>query len=449
MKTLEVLFTPADFHALKSRPLGDAVCVVFDVFRATSTMVTALANGASSIIPCGDIPEALAVRHSKPDVLLAGEREGLRIKAELTGGVDFDLGNSPREFTAGKVSGKTIAVTTTNGTRALRACAHAGTVLAGSFLNLRATAEFIRQRRPETLLLICSGTLEQAAYEDTLGAGALCDRIWDVFADGVIYDSATMARELFRRAQGDLLAAAGSSRNGARLLRQPDLKDDVECCLRTDAFGFVAMVRDGAIVRAEVAVDGSDNRFAAAIRRFDEENGRDPNKEMVQGVARPRELVYAERLTAWVTKLAPNASEVLRLAARCQHLCRWMSPRDTYPMDRPGYLKWRADLKKFHAQKSGEILREVGYADDMVERVQALNLKKNFPADPDSCVLEDALCLVFLEFQLAELAAKTDEEKVVTALQKSWKKMTPAGHAEALQLSYGPREQALLKRALG
>ena len=117
-------------------------------------------------------------------------------------------------------------------------------------------------------------------------------------------------------------------------------------------------------------------------------------------------------------------------------------------MDRPGYLKWRADLKKFHAEKAGEILREVGYAEPVITRVQGLNLKKNFPTDPESCVLEDALCLVFLEHQLAELAAKTAEEKVIVALQKSWKKMTAAGHAEALKLNYGTREKALIERAL-
>ncbi len=189
-------------------------------------------------------------------------------------------------------------------------------------------------------------------------------------------------------------------------------------------------------------------RFAAALRRFDEENSRDPNSETADGVAHPRELLYAQWLTGWVLKLCPNASEELRLAARCQHLCRWKIPRDTYPMTRPGYLKWRADLKRFHAERAGEILREVGYPDSVIARVQDLNLKKNFPADPESCVLEDALCLVFLEHQLADLAAKTADDKVITALQKSWKKMTPAAHAEALKLAYGPREKALIDAAL-
>lgn len=185
-------------------------------------------------------------------------------------------------------------------------------------------------------------------------------------------------------------------------------------------------------------------RFAAAIARFDGENSRDPNQENGQ----PRELLYAQRLTDWVARLCPNASEPLRLAARCQHLCRWHSPRENYPLTKPGYLKWRADLKKFHAEKSGQILKEVGYDDTTVQRVQDLNLKKNFPTDPDVRVLEDALCLVFLEFQFAPLAAKSDDEKMINALRKSWDKMTESARAEALKLNYGEREKTLIARAL-
>ena len=184
------------------------------------------------------------------------------------------------------------------------------------------------------------------------------------------------------------------------------------------------------------------------MRRFDEENRRDPNIEMVSGDGQPREWLYTQRLTKWVLQLSPEASEELRLAARCQHLCRWEIPRQSHPMTRAGYLQWRATLKKFHAQKAGEILRAAGYPEEVVRRVQDLNLKKNFPADPESRVLEDALCLVFLEFQLADLAGKTAEDKTVNALQKSWGKMTEAGRAEALKLNYGDREKALLQRAL-
>ena len=190
------------------------------------------------------------------------------------------------------------------------------------------------------------------------------------------------------------------------------------------------------------------SRFEAAIRRFDEENSRDPNFEIVDGIARPRELVYAERLTDWVLNLCPDASEELRLAARSQHICRWMIPRQAYEMTRAGYLKWRNDLKKFHAEKAGAILREAGYPGPVIAKVQALNLKKDFPQDPDSRVLEDALCLVFLEFQFAELAAKTADDKVINALRKSWNKMSPQARERAVQLSYGPREKALLQRAL-
>jgi hypothetical protein len=189
-------------------------------------------------------------------------------------------------------------------------------------------------------------------------------------------------------------------------------------------------------------------RFNSALRRFDEENSRDPNTEVIDGKPHPRELIYAQWLTDWVLKLSPDASEALRLTARCQHLCRWEIPRNSYPMDKPGYLRWRADLKKFHADKAGTILREVGYDDATICRVQELNLKKNFPADPEVRVLEDALCLVFLERQFATLAAKSDDDKMINALQKSWKKMTPVAHAEALKLHYGPRGKALIEKAL-
>jgi hypothetical protein len=188
-----------------------------------------------------------------------------------------------------------------------------------------------------------------------------------------------------------------------------------------------------------------EKKFQAALLRFDAENSRDPNLENSQ----PRELLYAQRLTNWIMRLCPDASEELRLAARCQHICRWEIPRASYPMTRAGYLKWRADLKKFHAQKSGEILREIGYDEEIVRRVQDLNLKKNFSNDPETQILEDALCLVFLEFQLADLAAKTAEDKTINALQKSWGKMSETARTEAVKLNYDEREKILLQRALG
>jgi hypothetical protein len=189
-------------------------------------------------------------------------------------------------------------------------------------------------------------------------------------------------------------------------------------------------------------------RFIAALARFDAENSKDPKTVVCEEVAQPHELVYSRWLTDWVLRLAPEASEPLRLAARCQHLCRWEIPRDSFPATRAGYLKWRQTLKEFHADTAASILREVGYGNDFIDQVRALNLKKNFPADPECRVLEDALCLVFLEHQFADLATKATEEKMITALQKCWAKMTPDAHAEALKLNYSATERRLLELAL-
>lgn len=192
----------------------------------------------------------------------------------------------------------------------------------------------------------------------------------------------------------------------------------------------------------------NESRFDRAIALFDAANAMDPNGESVGGRSVPRELLYSQRLTHWVQRLRPDASEPLRLAARCQHLRRWESPRDRYPMDRAGYLKWRADLKQFHARESGKILREAGYDDATVTAVQDLNLKKNLKSDPDCQVLEDALCLVFLEFQFADLAARSTDEKMINALKKSWAKMSEAGRSEALKLPYPDHLKPLLQQAL-
>jgi len=189
-------------------------------------------------------------------------------------------------------------------------------------------------------------------------------------------------------------------------------------------------------------------RFQRALERFDEENSRDPHQVIVNGEAHPRELLYAQRLTEWVLRLAPDASETLRLAARSQHLCRWMIPRNSYEMTRAGYLRWRADLKQFHAGKSAGILREIGYVDDVIQRVRDLNLKKGLGKDPECQVLEDALCLVTLQYQLTELVAKTDPEKMVEILAKTWKKMSPAAREHALKLPFPDREKELIGRAL-
>jgi hypothetical protein len=188
-------------------------------------------------------------------------------------------------------------------------------------------------------------------------------------------------------------------------------------------------------------------RFHQVLRRFDDENARDPNLVIIEDTARPRELIYAQWLTDWVLRLCPGASEALQLAARCQHICRWLIPRNSYPMTRAGYLRWREELKRFHAEKSTEILREAGYPEDIIARVRDLNLKKNFGADPECQLLEDALCLVTLQYQLGDLMDKTEPDKMITILQKTWKKMSPAARREALGLSFSDREKELLSTA--
>ncbi|HZR17554.1 MAG TPA: DUF4202 domain-containing protein [Verrucomicrobiae bacterium] len=189
-------------------------------------------------------------------------------------------------------------------------------------------------------------------------------------------------------------------------------------------------------------------RFAAAVRRFDEENSRDPNHQLIDGKQVPGELAYSRWLTQWVLRLKPDASEPLLLAARAAHLRRWTIARDSYPATRAGYLRWRSDLKKFHAEMAGAILREVGYGKETIAQVQGLISKSAFPQEAESRTLEDALCLVFLEYQFAELAQKASEEKMVNALRKTWQKMTPSAQAIALTLKYDSHLKVLLGRAL-
>ncbi len=251
MTSLEVLFTPADFAALSTRDLSQTLCVVFDILRATSSMTCALWNGAAAILPVEEISEARSARKKISEGLLAGEREGVRIGPDLAGGASFDLGNSPREFTAEAVRGKTVIMTTTNGTRALRACLKAHTTLAASFLNLGVTVHAIEHSAPERLLLVCSGTHEQAAYEDVLGAGALCDSLWSRFQSGWVADSAFMARQLFLEASNDLYGAVSVSRNARRLLSLPELREDVAFCLKRDAFPLVAQLGQDGLVRRQ------------------------------------------------------------------------------------------------------------------------------------------------------------------------------------------------------
>ena len=247
--TIETLLTPAELPALAQRDLRATACVVFDVLRATSTFVTALHHGAEKIIPVGEISEAVALRKKRPAVLLAGERNGVRITAAQSGGTEFDFGNSPREFTPERVRGKTIVSTTTNGTRALRACAGAKIVLAASFLNLAATAEFLNGERE--ILLVCAGTGEAVADEDVLAAGALVE-LFAARGDArpTLTEATENARQGFVKLKSDIAMAIGLAKNGRRLLAIPELRDDVAFCTQRDLFNLVAaMQADGSLRR--------------------------------------------------------------------------------------------------------------------------------------------------------------------------------------------------------
>ena len=238
---IDTILTPAELPALAGRDWRGTACVVFDILRATSTFVTALHHGAQAIIPVSDIRAAVAWQQRRPEMLLAGERAGVRISAAQTGGTEFDLGNSPREFTAEKVRGRRIVATTTNGTRALRAVANAPTVLAAAFLNLSATAEFLLTDPPVEIVLVCAGTGENTALEDVLAAGALVDLL---VAGRKIQpdctDAALVAWRTFAQLKADLPAALAGSQNGRRLRAMPELCADVDFCAQRDIFPVVA-----------------------------------------------------------------------------------------------------------------------------------------------------------------------------------------------------------------
>jgi len=189
-------------------------------------------------------------------------------------------------------------------------------------------------------------------------------------------------------------------------------------------------------------------RFNAAIARFDAANADDPTTEVFQEVVYPKELLYAQRMTAWLDNIAPEASEALRLAVRCQHIQRWTIPRHTYAMDRHGYLRWRTTLAKFHADTAAAILRDVGYDDATIQRVQTLLRKERLKRDPEVQCLEDVICLVFLEHYLAAFATQHDEVKVPDILRKTWTKMSPRGHEVALTLPMSPEARRLVEQAL-
>ncbi|MEM7335924.1 MAG: DUF4202 domain-containing protein [Chloroflexota bacterium] len=184
------------------------------------------------------------------------------------------------------------------------------------------------------------------------------------------------------------------------------------------------------------------------LQKIDAVLANDPTEIEVNGEKRPLAPYHAERRAFWMEKLVDGkVSEPLQIAARAQHIGRWEVPRSTYPDGRVGYLKWRTDLKKMHGEKTAVLMRESGYDETTIERVKTMIAKKGIKRDAEVQVLEDALCLVFLESQFTAVAQK-ESDKIINILQKTWKKMSPKGHELALQLPMSDTDRAIIEEAI-
>jgi hypothetical protein len=177
-------------------------------------------------------------------------------------------------------------------------------------------------------------------------------------------------------------------------------------------------------------------RFERAIALFDAANAEDIRMDKdPDGQDVPRELLYARRMSDMIGRYAPAASEAAQLAVRAQHIQRWKVPRNSYPMDRNGYLQWRTGLYKFHAETAGRLMKEAGYDDGTIEQVRTAVGKRGLKVNPDTQLLEDVTDLVFIEHYMLEFAgqhAEYSEEKWLDIIRKTWKKMSPAAHEFAL-----------------
>ncbi len=250
-RSLQTLFTPAEFDALRDRDLSRTTCVVFDILRATTSMVTAIQSGAEAIIPVSEIDAALAIRSKHPDVLLAGERDGYKICRALTGSIDFDLGKLSVEFIALVGLGVQIAMTLSNGTRALIAGAHAAQIFVGALLNMSVLTRCVIDASTGELLVICAGTHDQSALEDVLAAGALANSVWKIYEGGRICDSTLIAREKYLASKSCLTDAIAKGRNGRRLLGIPELHDDVAYCSQVDTCDVVCQMTPDGVVQVQ------------------------------------------------------------------------------------------------------------------------------------------------------------------------------------------------------
>lgn len=174
----------------------------------------------------------------------------------------------------------------------------------------------------------------------------------------------------------------------------------------------------------------------------------DPIKVIDKGEEIAGELLYARQMTSWLNRLCDSPSELVQIAARSQHLCRWELPRSEFEMNRAGYLKWRVEQGKYHGQKASKAMADNGYDQVSCQQVYDMVRKKSLKSNPDTQLMEDAACLVFLEFQFKEFASGYSDEKIIRIVKKTWAKMSETAHDFALRLDYSDAELALIQRAL-
>jgi len=189
-------------------------------------------------------------------------------------------------------------------------------------------------------------------------------------------------------------------------------------------------------------------RLIKAIELIDRANSEDPNREAWEGRVYPKELLYSQRMTDWLERLAPDAPESTQLAARAQHVRRWMVAREDYPATREGYLRWRSFLYRFHAEQAEILLRQAGYDEETIAAVRKMVAKQGVKRDPGVQLIEDVACLVFLEHYFPAFADAQDEDKLIDIVRKTWRKMSEIAHARALELELPAHLQAIVAKAL-
>lgn len=190
-------------------------------------------------------------------------------------------------------------------------------------------------------------------------------------------------------------------------------------------------------------------RLEKAFITFDAYNSGDPHTEIHNGEPIPKELLYAQRMTDRLNQFAPDAPEYIQLAARSQHIGRWEIARDSYAMDKKGYLQWRSVEKAHQAKVAEQVLQSCRYDAETIEKVKFLLLKKELMTNADTKLLEDVVCLVFIEYYLEEFAAKHEDDKVVDILRKTMKKMSARAIEEAGKINVSERIGKLIAQAAG